>query len=361
MTEQWPEWATVRAEEVRTTLSPDKWGPWALASGGCCKGTPPTWGLDNTLHPAEAPYFFHCLSCIEIERRSSTPKPHPRRDMGLCIKCGQPAERVTKWLRLDIVACRQAETEGTTVAHLGSRKYCAGCDPYTKPFCHGMECNRAVKEGKKRQRASLDCHCRLSDRASRSSPHCMTCCYAYHANSPQRHNRLRLFSAPNAEESGPKTLKSVESGPKTLKSVESGPKTLKSVESGPKTLKSVESGPKTLKSVESGPKTLKSVESGPKTLKSVESGPKTLKSVESGPKTLKSVESGPKTENSEVRGVRAENSEVRGVRAENSEVRGVRAENSEVRGVRAENSEVRGVRAENSEVRGVRAENSHPM
>ena len=113
------------------------------------------------------------------------------------MKCGQPSEKVTKWLRLDIVACRQAETEGTTVARLGSKRFCAGCDPYSKPFCHGQECNRAAKEGKKRQRATWDCHCGSWDQAHRKTPHCLTCCYAYNANSPNRHARLSLFAGAN--------------------------------------------------------------------------------------------------------------------------------------------------------------------
>ena len=34
MTKPWPEWAMLRAEEVREKLPPEQWGPWT--NGGPC-------------------------------------------------------------------------------------------------------------------------------------------------------------------------------------------------------------------------------------------------------------------------------------------------------------------------------------
>ena len=82
MTSAWPKWATVRAEEVRTVLLPEEWGPWS-SGGQCSRGIPGVFGFKDSTHPSEAPYFFHCRSCIEgVQKGGVVPKPHPARDLG---------------------------------------------------------------------------------------------------------------------------------------------------------------------------------------------------------------------------------------------------------------------------------------
>ena len=141
---QWPRWATVRAKEVRT-LPSEEWGAWAQG-GDCSRGTPAVWGLPDTGHPAEAPFFFHCLSCIAaVHRGSPPPALNDRRDKGLCIRCGEPAEHLRDRMFTPSAACQQAEAKGITVARLSTRKFCAECDPFSKPMCRGRGCPDKAK------------------------------------------------------------------------------------------------------------------------------------------------------------------------------------------------------------------------
>ncbi len=181
----WPRWATVRAEEVRTVLPPEEWGPWREGVE-CSRGIPAVFGLESTRHKSELPFFFHCRRCMVVNRRGEThPKPHPRRDMGLCIRCGEPAEELRDRVLLPGAAAQQAEARDITVARLCTRKFCAVCDPYSKPFCRGRECNKAVKLGGKRRRVEPACLCQPSRRAE--TRHCLVCCKA----AASHHRRIR--------------------------------------------------------------------------------------------------------------------------------------------------------------------------
>ena len=132
---QWPRWATVRAEEVRTELPPDEWGPWEQG-GECSRGTPGVFGLQDTSHPSEPPNFFHCQRCLSAVHNGATiPNPSLRRDTGRCVSCGEPAELLRDRRFTPSAACQQAEAKGITVARLSTRKFCAACDPYRLPFC----------------------------------------------------------------------------------------------------------------------------------------------------------------------------------------------------------------------------------
>ena len=163
---QWPRWATVRADEVRTALPPEEWGAWAQG-GDCSRGTPAAWGLQDTGHPAERPFFFHCLSCIAAVRRGGhPPKPDSRRDKGLCIRCGEPAERLRDRVFTPSAACQQAEAKGITVARLSARKFCASCDPYRLPWCMTRTCPN------KRHRSAGGC----SSPTRHTVPHCAAAC-----------------------------------------------------------------------------------------------------------------------------------------------------------------------------------------
>lgn len=125
VTNHWPKWATVRAENVRTELAPDDRGPWEDGKS-CIRSLP------REPHKAELPYFFHCHRCMEGIRRVSIVKPHPRRDLGLCMRCGRKAEDVRDVVRGDPVAAAIAENRGITIARLGTRARCKACDALRK-------------------------------------------------------------------------------------------------------------------------------------------------------------------------------------------------------------------------------------
>ena len=194
---QWPRWATVRADEVRTVLPPEEWGAWAQG-GDCSRGTPAAWGLQDTGHPAERPFFFHCLSCIAaVYRGGPPPKPDSQRDKGLCIRCGEPAERLRDRVFTPSAACQQAEAKGITVARLSTRKFCASCDPSRLPWCMARRRNAACA-GSKRHRAVVDCrHTRLAvDRHGHRqyNPHCAAECERVKA--PHRQHPKHSLTVP---------------------------------------------------------------------------------------------------------------------------------------------------------------------
>ncbi len=171
MNGQWPRWATVRAEEVRTVLPSEEWGAWAQG-GDCSRGTPAVWGLPDTGHPSEPPFFFHCLSCLAaVHRGAPPPKPDERRDKGLCIRCGEPAEYLRDRRFTPSAACQQAEAKGITVARLSTRKWCAACDPHSLPFCQARRC----PDRGKRHRAIV---CRHTTWKNTYLPHCAAFCAA---------------------------------------------------------------------------------------------------------------------------------------------------------------------------------------
>ena len=72
MTKPWPEWAMLRAEEVREKLAPEQWGPWT--NGGQCLVSNTITGSSNQMapHPTEEPYFFHCKAHLRAIRQRVT-------------------------------------------------------------------------------------------------------------------------------------------------------------------------------------------------------------------------------------------------------------------------------------------------
>ena len=174
MTDTFPRWATLRAEEVRNVLPPEEWGAWARASGECVRSTPGVFGLTDTSHPAEPPYFYHCVRCVtSILEKAPPPKPWLRRDQGLCVRCGEPAAPVDV-IRIPAAACALAEELGITVARLNTKKFCFRCNPFDKPWCKGILCRRR----KRRRRVEAPGCCALTaDReGKRKFRHCYKCC-----------------------------------------------------------------------------------------------------------------------------------------------------------------------------------------
>ena len=92
MTKPWPEWAMLRAEEVREKLPPEQWGPWTNR-GPCLVSNNTTDSSQMQPHPTEEPHFFHCKAHLQAITSKETP-PSGRvqtRDKGRCTSCGGPA------------------------------------------------------------------------------------------------------------------------------------------------------------------------------------------------------------------------------------------------------------------------------
>ena len=160
-----PLWMTVRAEEVRT-LPKEEWGPWAEGVT-CVRGFPG----DN--HPVEEPHFFYCRHHMDVLRsQHPVPRPHKERDLGLCVKCKEPAEPDRSIVRLPTVACVEAEKLGITVARLSTRKFCDTCDPWANPFCTWDWCKKELHPKGKRNRALPKGCCK---KTLNTKPHCQRC------------------------------------------------------------------------------------------------------------------------------------------------------------------------------------------
>ena len=163
MATTWPAWAAVRADEV-PTLPPEEWGPWA--QGGTCVRAP-----IGDHHPIEAPHFFYCQRHMAVLREQHpAPAANADRDAGLCVRCKGPAERHRKVVRVDPVACAEAERLGITVARLSTRKFCASCDPWAAPFCQTAACKAA---GRKVRALPKGC-CKWTATPNHR-PHCQAC------------------------------------------------------------------------------------------------------------------------------------------------------------------------------------------
>ena len=148
MTKPWPEWAMLRAEEVREKLPPEQWGPWT--NRGQCVVSNTITGSSNQMapHPTEEPYFFHCKAHLQaIRERNPTVRPWPARDKGRCTSCGAPAARRPVTMA-DPVACVQAERTNSTVARLSAKRHCDRCNPNRRPLCRGRICRET---GQKRR------------------------------------------------------------------------------------------------------------------------------------------------------------------------------------------------------------------
>ena len=131
-TKPWPEWAMLRAEEVRAKLPPEQWGTWNH-QGPCLVSNNTTGSSQMQPHPTEAPHFFYCRAHLQaIRARNPTVRPWPARDKGRCCSCGDAAEPLPVTMA-DPVACVEAERTNSTVARLKTKRYCAGCNPYYRP------------------------------------------------------------------------------------------------------------------------------------------------------------------------------------------------------------------------------------
>lgn len=174
----WPPWATTLADDVRQLLPADQRGPWrdnlncrqlSLLPGLVPAGT----------HPAEPPHFFHCRAHLEAIRRThGTTRPWAKRDQGLCVACGEPAERKPVTMAAP-VACVRAERDGATVARLMTYGYCWGCNPRNPdnlPLCRGRVCRESGRERRVQRRGC----CGITRKGRRR--HCADCCAAAAAN-----------------------------------------------------------------------------------------------------------------------------------------------------------------------------------
>ena len=152
----WPPWATTPAEDIRQLLSADQWGPWK-DNLNCLQSTPIPGIVPAGLHPAEPPFFFFCRAHLEqIRSKRGTTRPWLARDQGLCVSCGEPAERKPVTMAAP-VACVEAERTGSTVARLMTKSYCAKCNPYNVanlPLCRGRACRETGRE-RRVQRSSM--------------------------------------------------------------------------------------------------------------------------------------------------------------------------------------------------------------
>ena len=176
MTKPWPEWAMLRAEEVREKLPPEQWGPWT--NRGQCVVSNTITGSSNQMppHPTEEPYFFHCKAHLRaIRERNPTVRPWPARDKGRCTSCGAPAARRPITMA-DPVACVQAERTNSTVARLSAKRHCDRCNPNRRRLCRGRICRET---GQKRRVQPAGC-CNITKTSQRR--HCAECCAAAAAN-----------------------------------------------------------------------------------------------------------------------------------------------------------------------------------
>ena len=170
-----PTWKTVRAEDVRRLLPREEWGLWQ--EGFTCFSTTPIGEVPAGAHPSEPPFFHHCLAHMEgIRRWCKPPAPWPPRDQGLCISCGESAEKRTGPDSPSLpVACVIAEREGMTIARLTTKSYCRSCNPHNPenfPRCRGTVCQETGEERRVQRRG-----CCGITRTSRRR-HCAVCCAA---------------------------------------------------------------------------------------------------------------------------------------------------------------------------------------
>ena len=168
----WPPWAITPADDVRQLLPPEQRGPWR-DNLNCTQSTPLPGVVAAGPHPAEPPDFFHCKAHLNAIRRThGTTRRWPARDQGLCISCGEPAERKPVTMESS-VACATAERADTTVARLMTKSYCRGCNPHSPdnlPRCRGRVCRESGRECRVQRRGC----CGITRTGRRR--HCADCC-----------------------------------------------------------------------------------------------------------------------------------------------------------------------------------------
>ena len=150
----------LRAEQV-AELPPEERQGWETSSGLCigCSARPPT-RLDQSAPAAERAGvgFYTCKPCRDhvqthgFERPgwvgSSRFPPNAKRDAGLCMSCGGPAQRRTTGAWIGNAARANAELAGTTVARMSTDRWCAKCNPARRPKCNHCKRRRAAPNRK---------------------------------------------------------------------------------------------------------------------------------------------------------------------------------------------------------------------
>ena len=150
MSSRWPPTDCLRAAQV-ALLPPDERAEWDDGDGLCFRcGTHPSTRFLRRRRPAarSGVGFYTCGECrAEIRRTGGFERagqgdrrlkvadvPHERRDRGLCVHCGGPAQ-LQEHLPAGAHARALAEILNSTVARLSTHEHCAACDPRSQPFC----------------------------------------------------------------------------------------------------------------------------------------------------------------------------------------------------------------------------------
>lgn len=155
----------------------------AARAAGSLAGQPPLFAVyadprrrAGRAAPGGTPFFFHCRAHLEAIRRThGTMRPWAARDPGLCVTCGELAERKSVPVVVDSVACVAAERAGTTVARLMTQSRCRRCDPHNPdnfPRCRGRVCRETGRERRVQRRGC----CGITRSGRRR--HCADCCAA---------------------------------------------------------------------------------------------------------------------------------------------------------------------------------------
>ena len=162
----WPKWATVKAEEARL-LAPEERGPWQ-DNGTCDFRTT----REEKPHAPDGPYLFYCVQHMaEVREKNTQVKPNPRRDQGLCRRCGNPAKLKPRNMA-ETVAALEAERTGNTIARMRTSEFCGRCQESIGTWCRGEICRAA---GDRRRVRRTGC---CPDTRTGKQRHCLLCCDA---------------------------------------------------------------------------------------------------------------------------------------------------------------------------------------
>ena len=175
-TKPWPEWAMLRAEEVREKLPPEQWGPWNH-QGPCLVSNNTTGSSQMQPHPTEAPHFFYCRAHLQaIRARNTTVRPWPARDKGRCTSCGAPAAAAARHHGRP----SRVRPSGEDQQHGGSPEHqtttATDATPNRRRLCRGRICRET---GQKRRVQPAGC-CNITSTSRRR--HCAKCCVGAAAN-----------------------------------------------------------------------------------------------------------------------------------------------------------------------------------
>ncbi len=175
MTKPWPEWAMLRAEEVREKLPPEQWGPGTTRAHAWFPTTRLAQARSSLTPPKPRTSSTAGRTCRRSEQEtppSGRGQPGTRAGAAHAATAAEPLP-VTM---ADPVACVEAERTNSTVARLSTKRYCAGCNPYYRPLCRGRICRET---GEKRRVQPAGC-CNITSTSRRR--HCAKCCVGAAAN-----------------------------------------------------------------------------------------------------------------------------------------------------------------------------------